>query len=93
MPLRGSQNSEVRTQNSQRRIVRRMYSEVRTQNSQRRIVRRMYSEVLICKALKILSLVGYFHRAALALYYFFNNDKRLNYQGSKFCFFCLIPVG
>ncbi len=28
--------------------------------------RRMYSEVLIGKVLKILSLVGYFHRAALA---------------------------
>ena len=63
MPLLRTQNSELRTQNSQRRIVRRMYSELRTQKGDR--VRRMYSEVLIGKALRILPLVGYFRRAAL----------------------------
>ncbi len=55
---------------SQRRIVDkglvRMYAMPEHVSGISAVRRRMYSEVLIGKALKILSLVGYFHRAALA---------------------------
>ncbi len=72
-------------------------SEVRSQKSGREAIYRVCTEVLIGKALNILSLVGYFRRAVLAIFFFhtLNNPlcQNIDNQSHEHQYQCRIHQG